>query len=85
MILHIFRCPEYTLKCNYGACVSKSSRCDGRKQCADGSDELNCPTNLGPTANKPSQPIVPKPPTSKPTHTTTSTVKPSTQRTEKYS
>jgi len=33
------RCPNYSFKCKYGACISYSSRCDGVRQCIDGSDE----------------------------------------------
>lgn len=43
-ILH-FRCPPYTFKCRYGACISKVNNCDGTAQCIDGSDEERCPNH----------------------------------------
>jgi len=36
-------CPEGMFKCASGHCVRNSSRCDGVPQCADVSDEANCP------------------------------------------
>lgn len=29
-------------RCAYGACVIRESRCDGIKNCVDGSDEVRC-------------------------------------------
>jgi len=34
-----YRCPKYAYRCKYGACVDKSKKCDGKNDCADGSDE----------------------------------------------
>lgn len=43
------RCPDYAFRCKYGACVDKTVKCNGKKDCVDGSDE-----NL-PECNKNSQ------------------------------
>lgn len=67
-----FRCQKNTFRCEYGACVSNSSRCDGIKQCADGSDE-KCDKD----------PVTSKPIITRPT-TTTSHNKPTTQPNKKY-
>jgi len=34
-----YRCPGSAFRCNYGACVSKNSICNGEYDCVDGSDE----------------------------------------------
>lgn len=47
-------------KCTYGACISKTDKCNGIKNCADNSDEEGCPsTSVGiPTVTvKPPRPI----------------------------
>ncbi|XP_060871427.1 complement factor I-like [Metopolophium dirhodum] len=33
------KCPGSAFCCNYGACVSKNSKCNGKYDCVDGSDE----------------------------------------------
>jgi len=71
-ILHL-RCQKYTFQCNYGACVSKESRCDGIRQCNDGSDEERCESN----SNSPSS----KPTTTRPVDITT---KPTTESNTMY-
>ena len=38
-------CPEGMFRCNNGACVPEERRCDGKKQCYDGSDEWACIKN----------------------------------------
>ncbi|UYV67717.1 HSPG2 [Cordylochernes scorpioides] len=43
-------CTPAQFKCSSGECVNASSRCDGRIQCRDGSDEYNCP-RIPPTQN----------------------------------
>ena len=35
-------CYEDETKCDNGPCILKESLCDGRKDCTDNSDELNC-------------------------------------------
>lgn len=57
------RCQKYTFQCKYGACVSKESRCDGIRQCADGSDEV-CGTQ---TTSKPTTTVRPVDISTKPT------------------
>lgn len=34
------RCPSYSFRCKYGACVDKNYKCDGKRDCVDGSDEV---------------------------------------------
>lgn len=38
-------CPGYSFRCNYGACIDSTAKCDGRVDCVDSSDEtdLECP------------------------------------------
>lgn len=47
------RCQKYTFQCKYGACVSKESKCDGIRQCIDGSDEERCESNSNSPSSKP--------------------------------
>lgn len=36
-------CPKQSdFKCTNGVCIDKSKHCDGKADCADGFDELNC-------------------------------------------
>lgn len=39
-------CPRFAFRCVYGACVNGNAECNGRKDCADNSDELSpkCPS-----------------------------------------
>lgn len=48
-----FRCPGFTYKCEYGACVIRDAECDGKIDCADGSDERspNCKSKEETTSN----------------------------------
>ena len=41
-------CPEGQWRCNDGQCVDPISRCDGRIQCHDKSDEVGCHYNTTP-------------------------------------
>lgn len=58
------RCQKYTFQCKYGACVSKESKCDGIRQCIDGSDEERCESNSNSPSSKPIT-------TARPVHITT--------------
>jgi len=37
------QCRRGSWRCETGQCVPTSARCDGRPQCSDGTDELDCP------------------------------------------
>ncbi|KAF3848859.1 hypothetical protein F7725_015356 [Dissostichus mawsoni] len=50
-VCRMFFCLECDFRCNdRRSCVSQSLVCDGRSQCNDGSDELNCPNATPPAA-----------------------------------
>ncbi|XP_050434792.1 modular serine protease-like isoform X2 [Adelges cooleyi] len=34
-----FSCPSYAFRCKYGACIDRNFKCDGKRDCIDGSDE----------------------------------------------
>lgn len=36
------RCPMNMYRCNYGACVNRTARCNGLVDCVDASDEITC-------------------------------------------
>merc|ERR1719471_374559 len=40
-------CQPLEFKCNDGTCVQSEWTCDTDRDCPDGSDELNCPTDCG--------------------------------------
>ena len=35
-------CQSGAFRCNNGTCISSSDRCDGNRDCTDGSDEIGC-------------------------------------------
>lgn len=36
-------CRDFDFSCDDGSCHPLKFRCDGRQQCGDASDEINCP------------------------------------------
>ena len=34
------------LVCSDGACITEDQKCDGKRHCVDGADELNCKGEL---------------------------------------
>jgi len=41
-------CTSSQWRCRTGDCISYSQRCDGDRECSDGSDELNCSKHCAP-------------------------------------
>ena len=37
-------CRDDQFTCQSGQCISRLGRCDGQRNCGDGSDEFNCPS-----------------------------------------
>ena len=46
--LDISDCPEDKFKCKSGSCIPIAWHCDTDDDCGDGSDELNCGSELFP-------------------------------------
>lgn len=44
IVFVVSECPAGMFRCNDGLCLDNKRRCDGRPQCSDGSDEINCRT-----------------------------------------
>lgn len=40
-------CPDQQFKCLSGDCIPEVNRCNGRRECSDGSDERNCSACTG--------------------------------------
>lgn len=45
-------CPAFNFRCAYGACIEESLRCNGVRNCADGSDEDQDLCRGGNTSNR---------------------------------
>lgn len=62
-----FSCPAFTFRCNYGACIDGNLKCNGVRNCADGSDEDNtdCRSSSNPVTDGSNngRPARPKPTT----------------------
>lgn len=35
-------CPQFFHKCNNSECIQNFKMCDSKRDCTDGSDEINC-------------------------------------------
>lgn len=59
--LHFFYvslgCTSEQFLCENGKCIDGSLRCNNRRDCSDGSDERNCPTEPPPTSTE--SPVTP--------------------------
>lgn len=48
------QCPEQTFKCaQSGKCISRAGICDGKSQCPNGEDEMNCDSRQSPRGQCP--------------------------------
>ena len=43
IFLFFAECQLNEFKCSDGTCINEQRKCDRRRDCADGSDERNCP------------------------------------------
>ena len=46
-LLDLLQCSDSKFKCvTSGYCIEQNLKCDGKLNCLDGSDEVNCPTSM---------------------------------------
>ena len=41
-LLKTLECAQGQFRCSDGVCIDERRKCDGARDCTDGSDELNC-------------------------------------------